>query len=195
MEKWSNTISEEDESLLLKQFNNKDEIALGKVYNLYYRELHYFANQLYRNTKISAGDVVHDIFIKLWGNKNLNFKKLDNIKAYIYISIKNGFSDWISHNKCVDKYNNIIICNQNNFVTEMVESETMSILSTAINILPKDVAAVFQLVVEGWQMKDISNKLNISRSSAYAKKDEATAILKKKLPKNIYTILLTFSYL
>lgn len=195
MKKKRNTLSEEEESLLLKRFNNRDETALGEVYNLFYRELHYFANQLYRDTKSSAEDAVHDIFIKLWETKNLNFKELDNIKAYIYTSIKNGFSDWISHNKCVDKYNNTIISNQNNFVTEMVESETMSILSTAMKILPKDVAAVFQLVVEGWEMKEISNKLNISKSTAYAKKEEAATILKKKLPKNIYTIFITMNYL
>lgn len=69
----------------------------------------------------------------------------------------------------------------------MVESETASILSVAMDLLPKDIAAVFQLVVEGWEMRDIANHLNISRSSAYAKKVEATTILKNKLPK-IFTL-------
>lgn len=184
-----------DSSLLLEQFNNRDESALGKVYELYYRELNYFAKQLYRDTKIVAEDVIHDIFIKIWESKTIQFKKLDNIKAYIYISIKNGFLDSISHNKCVDKYNNTIIKDERNFVTEMVESETLSILSIAIDLLPKDIAAVFQLIAEGWEMKDIAKELNISKSSAYAKKIEATTILKNKLPKNLYTILLTISSL
>lgn len=185
----------EEEPLLLKRFNDRDEMALGEVYELYYRELHYFTKQLYRDTKVLAEDVIHDLFIKIWEAKNLQFKRLNNIKAYLYISIKNGFSDWLSHNKCVDKYNNIIINNNSHFITEMVESETASILSVAMNLLPKDVAAVFQLVVEGWEMRDIANHLNISKSSAYAKKMEATAILKNKLPKNIYSILLTLSNL
>lgn len=190
-----NILSEQEEALLLKRFNDRDELALGDVYDIYYRELNYFVNQIYRDTTVQGEDVVHDIFLKIWERRNLRFNRLENIKAYIYTSIKNGFSDWLSHNKCVDRYNNSIVVRDVSFVTEMVESETMSILSLAIKLLPKDIADVFRLVADGWDMKDISNELNISKSSAYAKKTEAINILKNKLPQNLYSILLTISNL
>lgn len=187
----SHKLNEDEQTLLLIRFNNRDELALGEVYDIFYRELQYFARQLYRETNVQAADVVHDIFIKIWESRKIQFKKLDNIKAYIYISLKNGFSDWLSHNKCVNKYNNSIINNKDCFVTEMVESETMSIISSALNILPKDVAAVFKLIVDGWEVKDIAEELNISQSSVYAKKKEGINILKQKLPRNVFMFFIS----
>lgn len=49
----ANILSEEV-PLLLKRFNDRDEMALGEVYELHCRELHYFTKQLYRDTKVLA---------------------------------------------------------------------------------------------------------------------------------------------
>lgn len=183
-------ITDDQNLLLLNDFNKRRESALADIYSLYFNELTYFTRQLYRGTTIEATDVVHDLFIKIWTNHTIQFKELDNIKAYLYISIKNGFLDWISHNKCVDKYVKTEISNSDKFVNEMIESETMTLLSVAIDILPKDIADIFKLIIEEWPIKDIATKLNIPLSSVYAKKSEGINILKNKLHKHSFILLL-----
>ena len=178
---------------LLLRFNSRDESALAELYNLYYDELIYFTNQLFRSSTVEACDVVHDIFLKIWMSENLKFKTLKNIKAYIYVSIKNNFYDYISHNKCVDKFAKISKSDPNNFVSEIMESETLSIISQIDEFLPEDTCKMFKMIIDGWNVKDISTSLGYSKSHVYAKRDDAIKILKDKLYKNSLFLVLILS--
>lgn len=172
-------------SALLKKFNNRDNNAFGEIYTLLYNELYHFTSRLYRNTEIVAGDVMHDTFVYIWEHSTQRFDGIENLKAYLYISIKNRFRNYLVHQKSVDKFQ----CETKNFVSDVVESETLSIINQAINLLPSECAKVFRLHIDGWQVKDIAEKLGKSESTVYAQKQEAISILKKKLPKNLYLFL------
>ena len=127
---------------LLSGFNNRDKIAFGELYALYYDELFAFADNLFRGTKIDSYDVIHDIFIKLLQSENVVFKDLINLKAYIYVSIKNSFKSYITHEKYVGIHRSELIKNSDYLVTEIIESETFSLIHQAINMLPNDCAEV-----------------------------------------------------
>lgn len=170
---------------LLKRFNNRDNTAFGEVYILLYNELHHFTSRLYRETEIAAGDVIHDTFVYIWEHSTQRFEGIENLKAYLFTSIKNRFRNYIVHQKSVEKFQ----YENSDFISDVVESETLSIINQAINLLPQECAKVFRLHIDGWQVKDIAEKLGKSESTVYAQKQEAISMLKKKLPKHLYTFL------
>lgn len=183
-----------DDSLLAR-FNSRDEVALGEVYKRYYRELIFFTKRLYWDTNIEARDVVHDVLLKIWESKEIQFKKLDNIKAYIYVSVKNNFLDYLIHNKRVDKFNQSLIADSDNFVSQIVLSEALSSLAEIKDFIPADTAEIFRLMIDGWSIKEIASTMRLSPSSIYTKKNEAIKILKKKFPNKILYILLSVNNL
>lgn len=174
-----NNVSE-DHSLLLR-FNNREIDAFAQVYNLYYRELVYYTKKLYGDANVVAQDVVHDIFIKVWEKNGLTFSGMMNIKAYLYTSIRNSFFDYLSHTKCATSVVKQLLKDPEYNTSEIIESETLSIISEAIDLLPDECAKVFKLYLDGWNVKEISEQLNKAASTVYAQKQESISILKKKL--------------
>lgn len=177
---------------LLHKFNMRDIVAFDSLYRMYYSELHFFACKLYRNTEIDASDVVQDIFVQIWQNKKIQFKEISKIKPYIYTAIRNGFLNYLEHNKTVvSKYNQHIIKNEDYFVVEIIESETFSAISEALDLLPKDCAEIFKAFIEGWDASEIADKLKCSKRTVYNKKNEAISILKQFLPNDKLLIVLS----
>lgn len=180
------------EKSLLNGFNNRNAYAFGEVYNLYYTELIYFTRHIYRDPEVNANDVVHDIFVKIWKTDSLVFSGLVNIKAYIIISIKNSLLDYIKHKKQIRKFNKAIAEDPDNFISQIIEAETLSITFEVIKLLPQEMSKVFKLYLEGWEVKDIALKLGKKESTIYAQKRDAISFLKEKLPNSK---LLLFYYI
>lgn len=174
-------MDESELSSLLLKFNDRDNGAFCAVYEIIYDELFYFTRSIYIETEIVASDVIHDIFIKLWESRSVKFSSILSIKGYIYIAVKNRFRDYISHRKCKDKFRDSLKLQDDYFVSQIAESETLSIISEVVEILPAECARVFKLFIDGWEVKDIAKKLNKSQSTVYAQKQEAIAILKRKI--------------
>lgn len=175
--------------LLLEKFNDRDAVAFSQVYKLFYNELFHFVAYIYEGTNIIPADIIHDIFIKVWLKSNHRFNSLENIKAYMFVAIKNNRRDHIDKLRSETKYKNNITSDREAFMSEIAETETLSIISQAINLLPSECAKVFKLCIDGWQVKDIAKELNKSESTVYAQKQEAISILKRKLPNKMLTVL------
>lgn len=77
---------------LLERFNKRDIPAFGEVYSLYYDDLFYYALKLYENTNIEPQDAVHDTFLKLWQQSETKFKSQGDLKAYLFVVIRNDFN-------------------------------------------------------------------------------------------------------
>lgn len=179
-----NNISDKELESLLLNFNNRENLAFSKVYEIIYDELFYFTSNVYRDTEVVASDVIHDIFIKLWENRNVKFSSIVNIKGYIYISVRNKFRDYISHAKIKDKFSHSLKMQDDYMVSQIVESETLSLITDVFKVLPSECAKVFKLFVDGWDAKEIAVKLNKSQSTIYAQKQEAIAIIKRKFSRD-----------
>lgn len=178
---------------LLKQFNGRDSDAFGEVYLLFYRELNAYASIVYRNTEIMSEDVIHDIFINMWISKT-TFTSLNDIKGYIYISIKNGFRDFLSHTKCVDKYNNTLVTNESLFL-DIFECEVYSSIDESLKILPKEYAEVLRMFIDGYKPSEIAEKLGRTQQNIYNIKYEAISVLKNKFKndnKLLFSLLVLF---
>lgn len=177
---------------LLNQFNRRDSVAFNEIYKLYYNELMNFAGRLFYNTEVSVEDIIQDVFMNIWENNPRQFDSLSGIKAYIYVCIKNKLKNYIAHNKYVNEYNSRML-QEDCFIIQVAESEILSIITQAMDILPEECSKVFQLHMEGWDVQDIAQKLDKSESTVYKQRNRAMEILKKKMNKQLFLVLTLMS--
>lgn len=173
---------------LLNLFNKKDRFAVGEVYLKYHKELIIYASSLYRGTEVSAEDVVHDVFVNIC-NLRSDFTTLESVKAYAYVSIKNKFKNYISHNKHIEAYVEKVQ-NDEDYDIDVLESELYSFAYEALKVLPKLHADVLKLYIDGWKLPDIAVELDKTENHIYKIKHDAIQILKKKISKCNISILL-----
>lgn len=182
------------EILLLKKFNNRDEYAFGEVYSMFYHDIVLYASMLYRTEIVHPADVVQDIFVKLWQSPNIQFDALYKVKSYVYTAVKNDFRDFISHNKHIEKYRNMISL-EDNFQIDIIENEAYSMIERSLNVLPEECAKIMKMVLDGWKPGEIAEQLGCSQQTVYNQKYEAIQILRKKMNNNklLFMMLTIFS--
>lgn len=178
-----------DDNLLLNKFNNRDSVAFGAIYNMFYDDLFFYTSRIYRGTEISAYDIIQDIFINLWEMKHQTFSGLNNIKAYLFVCIKNNFKDYLKHQKSKDKYKLNATINDDLFVAEIIEMEVFSFLNDAVEALPSECCKVIRSYLDGYETKEIAKKLNKTESTIYNQKKTAIDLLRKNLPKDKLLII------
>lgn len=179
-----------DPAELLNRFNKRESCAFGKVYSLYYREVNLYAASLYRHSDIQPEDVVHDIFVTLWSS-NTKFSSLDKIKAYVYVSIKNGFTNFIHHHIHVEKYQKYL-SEEHLFVTDIIECELYSFVHEACQLLPELYAKVLRMYIDGWKSGEIAEELGRTEQNIYNIKNSLINILKSKMSKDKMLFLTIF---
>ena len=82
-----------DLETLVKQFQNKDQVAFEKLYGMYSKSIHGVVYNIVKNSDI-ADELMQDVFIKAWN------------KADTYSSKKGRFFTWIlniARNASIDK--------------------------------------------------------------------------------------------
>lgn len=177
---------------MLSQFNSRERSAFNEIYLLYYDDLFYFASNLFRNTVTSPDDIVQDIFLNLWENKKQKFSGLINIKAYLFVSVKNSFKDYLKHRKYVDKHLAVARLDDDYFVSQVVETEVFSFIEEAVGLLPEECRKVFLEYLNGLDAKEIAQKLNKSEFTVYKQRKNAIELLKSKFPKDKMIIIMLF---
>lgn len=177
---------------LLKRFNEREPVAFGEVYDSLYNELHYFTTQLYRDTPFVAADVMHDLFLELWQKRGQKFADFINIKAYFYVCIKNRFKNDVNHKKYIRQHHHEVLTDERSFISNIIETETISTISCAIDLLPAECAKVFRMHLDGWNVKEIAATLGKSQSTVYNQRQEAINILKDKISMDSLSLFIIF---
>lgn len=184
-----NICSKESQKVLVKAFNFRDKSSYSFIFTLYYDHLYRFSAKLYRNTEVHPSDLIQDIFLSVWENKKSDFCSLAHIKNYLFLSVRNHYIKYIEHKKKIDCYSQSLVQNDDYLVSEMVEIEVISKLALMIDTLPEECAKVLRLYMEGYEIKDIAQRLNKSQSTIYNQKTEAISILKRKIPKDFFALI------
>lgn len=183
-----------EETVLLSNFNDRIEEDFGKVYSLFYNDLFYFAAKLYRNTEVEPRDAIHDVFLSLWQAKVLRFERLIDIKAYLFVALRNNFRSFILHHKYVEKYEASQLLDKDSFEANVVESELLSTFHYVLGLLPEESAEILGLFLNGWKAEEIARKLGKTKQTIYNKKSEAIAWLKTKLSKDTLLLFLSLMH-
>ena len=184
-----------DPDLLLRDFNATNKHAFHYIF-----EHHYRAAVLYGRNILTAGpelveDLVQDAFINLWNAPN-DFSNLNQIKSFIYTSVKNACIDKIRQNKVADKYQDHAQHQQalaeNDFVEPLVTAETTQLIAEAIEALPEQGKNVFKMSLSGLTNHEIAQMLNISVNTVKTHKQRALASLRIRLGDSILILILLY---
>ena len=162
--------------LTIKEYKN--------LFDKLYISLCLFSNKYIDDIDISK-DLVQDVFIKIWEEK-IVFKNENNIKSYLYTSVKNKSLDYLKSKryKSTDNFSaNQIeqLENESYFLREVVVVEASNIIEKAINTLPNKCANIIRLSIKDLKNSEIAEELGISINTVKAQKKIAYKRLKPLL--------------
>lgn len=158
--------SEEIKGLQRWIANDGDERAFGQLYMAFMPKLLQFAMSIVKNKEL-AEEVVSDVFIKLWQNKE-KLLEVENLKLYLYVSTKNTSLNYLSRHfrkdiLPIDEMDIKISSLQFNPEQTLLTTEMINKINAAINNLPPKCKVIFKLAKEdGLKYKEIAHLLNIS---------------------------------
>ena len=179
-------------SVLIDDFNRRDNHAFEYIFLHLYDALYRFSSKLYAGTEVVPDDVVQDVFMNVLKSR-ISFESLEHLKAYLYLSVKNSYRRYWSHQRHVENYvQHIKHLSEEEMESEVVTSEVIAYLSQAVEVLPEEYAAVLRMYIEGYSPAEISERLGIALSTVYKRKDKAVEDLKKGLSSNMLDLFLSF---
>lgn len=87
----------ESQTKLVDRIRSGDQNAFETLFHTYYSKLCVFSNSYVKSLDV-ARDVVQDIFIKIWDNRE-DFHVTQSLKAYLYQAVRNQSLNYIQKNK------------------------------------------------------------------------------------------------
>ncbi|MEI6866675.1 RNA polymerase sigma-70 factor [Flavicella sp.] len=165
-------------------------------FNVLYKSLCLFAYKYVDNLEVSK-DLVQDLFIKIWEDK-IEFKNKDNVKSYLYTSVKNRSLDYLKSKRykstyCFSSIKMEQLETESFFMREVVVSETTAIIEKAINTLPNKCAQIIRLSVNNFTNIEIAKNLNISINTVKTQKRIAYKRLKPILKEHFILLIFIFN--
>lgn len=165
--------------------SNSNYFVVGQIFNQYYPALCFFANKILNDRPV-AEDIVEEVFIKLW-KKEPDFNKHKNIKAALYIAVKNASLNYIKA-QSRDRLNKAGLqfhlqgASEDCILNEITRAEVLREVYAELQQLPAQCRKVMELYFrEGLNHKDIADQLGITVSTVKNQKARGIQILKKKL--------------
>lgn len=167
---------------------DSDKDYYSKVYSIYFPKLVRFS-QTYLLSREDAENVVQDIFLYLWENRD-RIPMLGNLNAYLFTVVRNRCIDFIRKQTTAGekrqslteleekelqfKLYSLQKFDENNFSVSDIES----LISQAVDLLPARCREIFILSrMEGLRHKEIAERLDISVNTI----ESQIAIALKKL--------------
>ena len=169
---------------LLVRLNNNEPNAHEELFNATFSELTVFVFRMIDNQEQSE-DIAIVAIRKLLG-KNLTFDAVEQLKSYLYKSVRNGALNYLRSVKKDDPF-------RKQLQAEMPASEEPGVyrkyevahMYKMLEILlkheklEKQVAAVIRLTMENLPPDEIAKKLNISPNQVYTQKSKGIKQLQK----------------
>jgi len=172
------------ENDIIDSFKKGGPEALQSLLKQFYSPLCLFAERLLAD-RAAAEDIVGESFIKLW-NKRTNFESTQNIKAFMYITVRNACLNHLKQSKresLSKKQLAYLTGEKEEFVlNEMIRAEVLKEIMQEINKLPEQCRKVLKLgYLEGLKNQEIADLMNISVHTVKNQKARAIQLLKIRL--------------
>jgi RNA polymerase sigma-70 factor (family 1) len=178
-------------------FLKGDSTPFPLIFKEFYPSLVAYANRIVHEDH-SAEEVVQQCFIKLWERK----PRVDSVvsfKAYLYRMVHNACMD---HLKVQQRRSEQLLTmpvekQEKSHLENMIRSETLRELYSAINELPKECGKVVRMYFEeGQDTEAIARELGISVSTVRNQKRKGIGLLKKRfLPLLLIALFSSFYFL
>lgn len=192
----------ENTALLIKKVRQGDRAAFDELYKIYYLSLLSYATLFL--SKEEAEDVVQDVFLNVWLNK----ERLDpslSFRSYLLRSVYNSSLNQIKKKNYSSEYSSIyrkeieemgylyFNPDANDIICQLYNKDLHKQLEHAINSLPEKCRKVFSLsYIYDVPSKEISRQLGISVSTVDNHIYTALKLLRKKLDNNKIVLLIIF---
>jgi RNA polymerase sigma-70 factor (family 1) len=184
---------------IIDSLRKGDPDALQTLLKHYYSALCLFAERLLGDSA-AAEDIVGESFVKLW-NKRANFENHQNLKAFMYITVRNACLNYLKQLKresLNQKQLAYFTGEKEEFVlNEMIRAEVLKEIMEEINNLPEQCRKVTKLgYLEGMKNQEIADLLNISIHTVKNQKARAIQLLKIRLRnRDLMAFLILCSFL
>ena len=162
-----------------------DEQAFELLFKMYYTTLCSFSNKYLFNPE-EAQDVVQEVFIKLWENRD-TIDPEESLKAYLFRVTANSSINKLRRRKVKTKYDEILklVYIENSELSPhdlFLERELSEYLIHALNKIPPKCRIVFDLSrIEGLKYGEIAKYLKISIKTVESHISKALTILRTEL--------------
>lgn len=157
--------TDNEEKVWIRKLKTGDERTFRKIYITYHKQLYTVAIK-YLRTKDLADDAVHDVFVKLWDNRD----KLDesgSLRGFLFTAIQNHVLNMIASKKRKLKKQLQFFYekNQGEEIPDniIIFSEYKKIYQAAVEELPEARRKIFELRInEGLTNEEVAGYLEIS---------------------------------
>jgi RNA polymerase sigma-70 factor (ECF subfamily) len=186
-------MANQKEDFLTRQFNAGSVDAYKNIFELYYRPLCSFAKKYVLDLAI-AEDIVQDLFVKLWEQRN-NILLKTSAKSYLFQSVKNECLNYLKHQNVQESYKtHIANVSTDDFFHDKLEEEEVNLLVfRTIQSLPPRCRKIFELSrFEGKSFEEIAQELSISKNTIKNQLVNALKHIRQVLEKNEILLLIAF---
>jgi len=160
-----------------------------RVYLDYYSALCYFASKIIGDDK-EAEDIVEDVFVKFLQTERI-FTEEDNIRAYLYTSIKNASLTHLTKSNRTKARESVYYAglpeSEQAHINDIIKTEVLRSVMQAIKALPGQAGKIIELsYMEGMKNAQIAELLGISEQTVKNLKSRGISILKTKLSPEVF---------
>jgi len=154
-----------NEKDLLVQVSEGNELAFRQLFNTYRGRLYSYIVKI-TESKETAEDTVHDVFLKIWINKE-SLPEILNLNAYLYRMAHNhaynGFRRMAKETLVMAELERQSGYETNDPNDKLVRKEVRQFIQDAVNKLTPQQKEVFRMSrEEGLKQEEIAQRLNIS---------------------------------
>jgi RNA polymerase sigma-70 factor (ECF subfamily) len=168
--------------------------AFNQLFEQYSTKLYYFAYG-YLKSKEDAEELVQEVFIKIWEKRN-DLKQEYDLQSYIFTIAYNQVKKYFRAKNIVNKYLEYAKQEQAKpLVTEpeISYTELNGVISNLINRMPEKRKLVFiKSRIEGKNIPEISEEMQISKKTAENHLHTALKFLKTELAREHFIAMLFF---
>jgi len=151
---------------LLDLIEQNNHGAFTDFYSYNFQKLILVADK-YVNDIYVAEEVVQDVFLKIWENKE-SLLYVSSIAAYLYKSVVNASINYINRQKNIEKHHLRIAADTTEEDIESItaQNQLIVLLYNEIELLPEKCQKVFKLSrIQGLKYKQIAVELGISEKT------------------------------
>jgi RNA polymerase sigma-70 factor (family 1) len=130
-----------------RSFEILSEEKFAEIYRAFWKKLYSAGYNLLRD-KTLAQELVQDVFVKLWLNRN-EIKQVENMEAYLLRALRNKIYDHFDSVACREKHHKRALENfseEHNAVDDIVIfNEGMRVMGDVLRTMPQKTQTVFRL--------------------------------------------------
>jgi RNA polymerase sigma-70 factor (ECF subfamily) len=175
------------------QFPFGDVKSIERLFKEFYPILVWFSFRIV-NDQLVAEEIAEDSFIELW--KRGGSREIKNIKSFLYTIVHNRSLNWVRDNKKnlerLNEASSTFDSTEESFIDQVIMAELIRDLHAAIEMLPPQCRKIFKLLyIEGKDVREAAEILNLAPGTIYKQQARGIAILKKIVSPLIIFFLFT----